>query len=251
MISQRNFHDPSDTLPIPKNGSKSFSSVLVMFIMQAATAQEFASQVDAKCFLYQWDMAAVIVYERTLCLELIAITLFFTLTLGSFDADFLVVLFQGGKIFACFRELTLLHSLANIPVHERTLGIHKIELVIDAREHLGNGCGVADHAHCAHNFGKITTRDHGWWLVIDAAFKPGWAPIDKLNGTLGLDGCHCSIHILGHHITTVHHAASHVLAMTRIALCHHCCWLEAGVCDLSYRQLLVVRLLCRDDWSAH
>ena len=46
----------------------------------------------------------------------------------------------------------------------------------------------------------------------------------------------------------VHHAAGHVLAMARITLHHHGGWLEDRHGDLCHGQLLMVCLLCRDDW---
>lgn len=64
--------------------------------------------------------------------------------------------------------------------------------------------------------------------------ESSWAPVDKLYGTLGLDGTDGSVYILGYNITSVQHAASHVLAMTRIAFDHLVGRLEAGVGDLSH-----------------
>ena len=58
-----------------------------------------------------------------------------------------------------------------------------------------------DHAAGTHDLGKVTTRHHGGWLVVDAALEAGGAPIHELDGALGLDGCHSSIHILGHDVT--------------------------------------------------
>merc|ERR1719213_675178 len=123
-----------------------------------------------------------------------------------------------------------------------------VKLVVDAREHLSNRSGVADHANSAHDLGEITTWHDSWWLVVDATFKSCRGPIHKLDCTLGLYSCHACVHVLGHHISTVHHAASHVLTMTRIALDHHCRWLKAGIGDISDGELLVVCLLSRDDW---
>ena len=78
---------------------------------------------------------------------------------------------------------------------------------------------------------------------------PSGAPVDKLNGPLGLDGNNNRVDILGHNISTVHEATCHVLSMTRIALGHHAGGLENGVGDLSHGELLVVCLLGRDDRS--
>nr|GMC48226.1 UDP-Gal or UDP-GlcNAc-dependent glycosyltransferase [Ipomoea batatas] len=93
--------------------------------------------------------------------------------------------------------------------------------MVDAREHLSNTRGVGDHANSPLHLGEITSWNDSWWLVIDSALESSWAPIHKLDGTLGLDGSHSSVHVLGHHITTEHQAACHVFAVARVALDHH------------------------------
>ncbi len=90
---------------------------------------------------------------------------------------------------------------------------------------------------------------HSGWLVVDTALESGGAPVDELDGTLGLDGGHSCVDILGHNISTVHEAAGHVLAVAGVALGHHGCGLEGRVGDLSHAELLVVGLLGRDDWG--
>ena len=50
-------------------------------------------------------------------------------------------------------------------------------------------------------------------------------------------------------VSAVHHAAGHVLAMTRIALHHHGSGLEDRHGDLCHGQLLMVRLLRRNHWG--
>ena len=60
--------------------------------------------------------------------------------------------------------------------------------------------------------------------------------------------------LFSHQVSTIHHAASHVLAVAGIALHHHGSWLEDRHCDLCHGQLLMVRLLCRDNrsiWGQH
>merc|ERR1711968_95151 len=151
---------------------------------------------------------------------LILLTLLLTLALHGLGTDLLVVLLEGGKILATLGELTLLHTLTDIPVDEGTLGVHKIELVVHASEHLGDGGGVGDHAASTLHLGEITTGHHGWWLVVNTALEASWAPVHKLDGTLGLDGCDGRIDILWHDISTVHHAACHVFTVARIALGH-------------------------------
>merc|ERR1712146_799049 len=85
--------------------------------------------------------------QKALRSELVTITFFLALSLCSLNANLLVVLLQSSKIFTRLGKFPFLHSFANIPVDERTLGVHEIELVVDAREHLSNSCCVANHAH--------------------------------------------------------------------------------------------------------
>jgi len=132
---------------------------------------------------------------------------------------------------------------------EGTLGVHEIELVIDSGEDLSDGSGVGDHADGSHDLGEITTWDNGWWLVVDTALETGWAPVDELDGSLGLDGGDGGVDILGDDITSVHEAAGHVFTVARVALGHHGGGLEGGVGDLGNGELLVVSLLSRDDWG--
>jgi len=134
-------------------------------------------------------------------------------------------------------------------MNKGSLGVHKIELMIDSGEDLSDGSGVGDHADGSHDLGKITSWDDSWWLVIDTALEAGWAPIDELDGSLGLDGGNGSVDVLGDDITSVHHAAGHVFTVSWVALGHHGSWLESGVGDLSDGELLVVSFLGRDDWS--
>ena len=94
----------------------------------------------------------------------------------------------------------------------------------------------------------------GQWFHCILDFKTtnleaSWAPVHKLNGSLGLDGCNSCIHILWYHITTVQQTASHVFAVTWITFHHLIGWLKAGISDFSNTQLLVVGFLGRDNRS--
>merc|ERR1712153_279265 len=180
--------------------------------------------------------------------SLILLTLLLALALHGLGTDLLVVLLESGKVLATLGELTLLHTLTDVPVDERALGVHKIELVVHAGEHLGDGGGVGDHAAGALHLGEVTTWHHGWWLVVDTALEASRAPVDELDSALGLDGGDGSVDILWHDITAVHHAAGHVLTVARIALGHHVGWLEARVGDLGDGEGLVVGLLGGDNW---
>merc|ERR1719453_2271764 len=121
--------------------------------------------------------------------ELIAVAFLFALTLGSLDTNLLVILLESRQVFTGLTELTFFHTLSDIPMHESTLAVHEIELVVDAGEDFGNGCGIADHAAGTHDLGQVTTWDHSWWLVIDTTLEASGRPVDKLDGALGLNGC--------------------------------------------------------------
>jgi len=121
--------------------------------------------------------------------------------------------------------------------------------VIDAAKYLGNGGGVGDHADSTHDLGKIATRDDSRRLIVDTALEASRRPVNKLDGTLGLDGRNSSVDVLRDDITTVHQTAGHVLTVTRVALDHHAGRFKDSVGDLSNRQLLVISLLSRDDGS--
>merc|ERR1719326_296888 len=173
--------------------------------------------------------------------------LILTLAIGGLGAHLLVVLLEGGKILTGLGELTFLHTLTDVPVHEGTLGVHEVELVVDTGQSLGHSGRVGNHGTGAHDLGEIATGHHSGWLVVDTALETSGTPVDKLDGALGLDGGHSGVHVLGDDVTTVHQADSHVLAVTGITLGEHRGGFEHRVGDLTHGQLLVVRLLSRDD----
>jgi hypothetical protein len=57
-------------------------------------------------------------------------------------------------------------------------------------------------------------------LVVDANFEASRAPVNELDGPLGLDGGDGGVDVFGHDVTAVQHAARHVLAVAGVAL-HH------------------------------
>ena len=161
--------------------------------------------------------------------------------------DFLVILLKSSQILTSFREFTFLHTFTNIPVDESTLGVHKIELVVKARPGLGNGSGVGQHADGTLNLGNLTAGDDAGSLVVDADLETGGAPVDELDGTLGLDLGNGGSDILGDDISTVQETTGHVLSVPGVALDHLVRGLETGSGDLLDAQLLVEGLLGRQD----
>merc|ERR1711981_1339314 len=172
-----------------------------------------------------------------------------TFTFGGFDSYLLVILLEGSKILSGFGEFTFFHTFTDVPMDEGSLGVHKIELMIDSGEDLSDGSGVGDHADGSHDFGEITSWDNSWGLVIDTALEASWAPVDELDGSLGLDGGNGGVDVLGDNVTSVHHTTGHVFTVSWVTFGHHGSWLESGVGDLSDGELLVVSFLGRDDWG--
>jgi hypothetical protein len=84
-------------------------------------------------------------------------------------------------------------------------------------------------------------------LSSETCLETGGAPVHKLYGLVDFDGGNGGVHILGHHVAPVEQADRHILPLPRVTLHHLIAGLEAGLCDLVHRHLLVVGLLCRDD----
>ena len=130
---------------------------------------------------------------------------------------------------------------------ESSLGIHQVEFVVKSGEDFGDGGGVGDHADGSHDFSKITSGDDGGWLIVDSDLEASGAPVNELNGSLGLDGGNGSVDILGDDVTSVHHGASHILSVSGIAFSHHVGGLERAVSNFSNGELFVVGLFSGDD----
>merc|ERR1712224_1150075 len=113
-------------------------------------------------------------------LLLILLTFLLTLAFHGLGTNLLVVFLKGSEILTTLRELSLLHTLSDIPVNEGTLGVHEIELVVHAGKHLSNCGGVGDHAASTLHLGQVTTWHHGGWLVVDATLEASRAPVDEL-----------------------------------------------------------------------
>jgi hypothetical protein len=167
----------------------------------------------------------------------------------SVGTDFLIILLKGSQIFTSLREFTLFHSLSNIPVNESSLGIHKIELVIDSGEDLCNCSGIGQHKKGSGDLGKITSRNGSRGLRVKSTFESSGAPIDELNGSLSLHNGNGVGNILRNDVSTVHKAAGHVLSVSGVAFSHHIGRLKDGVGKLSSSQGLVVSLLSSNDGS--
>ena len=132
---------------------------------------------------------------------------------------------------------------------ECSLGVHEIEFVIDSWEDLSNSGWVRDHTDGSHDFSKISTWNNCRWLIVDTTLEASWAPVNELDGSLGLNSSNGCIDILGDDITSVHEATGHVFTMSGVTLCHHGSGFEGRVSDLSNWELLVISFLSGDDWG--
>ena len=86
-------------------------------------------------------------------------------------------------------------------------------------------------------------------LVADTELEASRAPVDELNGALGLEGGDSRVGIVGNDVTAVQQAGGHVLAVAGVALDHLVVGLEAGHGHLLDRVGLVGGLGGRDDGS--
>ena len=112
---------------------------------------------------------------------------------------------------------------------EGSLGVHQIKLVIQTSPGLSNGGGVRQHAHSSLDLGQVAPRNNSWWLVVDTNFEPGGAPVDELDGSLGLDGGDSSVNIFGNNVSSVQETASHVLAVSGVTFHHLKDWFCTSV----------------------
>jgi len=173
----------------------------------------------------------------TLSLITVHITLHAIITIIS--TELRVFTLEGFEILTSLGELTLLHTLTHVPVDECTLGEHEIELLVHAAEHLADGSGVGLHAHSTRKSRHVAAGDNHGRTAVETSLETSRTPVDKLDGALVLDLVDGNAHILGHDITTIHEAASHVLALARIALHKGVGRVESGGGDLLNRVLLV------------
>merc|ERR1712190_467657 len=114
-------------------------------------------------------------------LKFITVAFLLSFTFCGLNANFFVVFLKGRQVFAGLAELPFFHTFSNVPVDKCTLAVHKVELVVNARENLCDGRRVADHAASAHYLRQVASRNNCWRLVVDATFEASWTPINELN----------------------------------------------------------------------
>merc|ERR1719317_487971 len=180
---------------------------------------------------------------------LIFISFSIILSFSRVKANLLIILLKSSKILTSFGEFSFLHTLSNIPVNKSSLGIHEVKLVVQPGPGFSNSCGIGEHTDSTSNLCLVPSWYNSGGLIVDTNLESCRTPVNKLDAPLSLDGCDGSVHILGDHISSVEKTASHVLAMTGIALHHLVSRLKTSIGDLRHSNLLMVSLLSRDDGS--
>ncbi len=105
----------------------------------------------------------------------------------------------------------------------------------------------AGNIHSTVDLGQVTVGDQLRRLEADTELETGRAPVNELDGALGLECCDGAMGILGDDISSVQQASGHVLAVAGITLHHLVVGLEAGHRDLLDRVGLMGSLGSRDD----
>ena len=148
--------------------------------------------------------------------ETIHLVLASLLDIRGVDTNLLVVLLEGCKILTSLGELALLHTLTDVPVNEGTLRVEKIELVVESAPGGRDRSRVGKHAKAASDLRQVATRNVRRRLIADTELEASRAPVDELDGALGLDDGDSGIDVLGNDITTVEEGARHCNTIRKV-----------------------------------
>ena len=118
---------------------------------------------------------------------------------------------------------------------ESTLRVHEIELAGESGPSLCDSGRVGQHADGAVDLGEITVGNHLGRLVADTNLESSGAPVNELDGALGLEVGNGGMGVLGNDIATVQQTGSHIFTVAGVALDHLVVRFEAGVGDLHDR----------------
>jgi hypothetical protein len=83
------------------------------------------------------------------------------------------------------------------------------------------------YLHSAADLGEVAVGHVLRSLVADTKLETSRAPVDELDGSLGLKGSNGGMGVVGNDITTVQQASGHVLAVAGVTLDHLVVRLEA------------------------
>ena len=183
-------------------------------------------------------------------------------TVGGVGGNFFVISFQRSKILASLGKFAFLHALADVPVHESSLGVHEVELVGQRGPCLRYCGGVGqdaagevsfgqrlmnDYLHSTVDLCEVTIWHHLRRLEADANLESGWAPVDKLDGLLGLEAGYGTMCLLGHNISAVEQACCHIFSIAWVTLDHLVARLKARHGNFLDRVGLIARFCGRNN----
>merc|ERR1712023_50110 len=102
----------------------------------STTTHQIGSRGTGKAFLLHCGHVCLQPLERpftnrTQRSELITVPLLLALSFGGLDADLFVILLQRRQVLTGLGELPLLHTLSDVPMHEGTLRVHEVELMVN------------------------------------------------------------------------------------------------------------------------
>jgi hypothetical protein len=66
-------------------------------------------------------------------------------------------------------------------------------------------------------------------LIVDTALETSWAPVEKLNGSVGLDDGNSGVGILANKITSVHDVENHIFSVFGVTFSYRSSGLKSGV----------------------
>merc|ERR1712188_95473 len=133
---------------------------------------------------------------------------------GSSGENIEVVLLEESKILTGLGELTLLHTLTDIPVDEGTLGVHEVELGDKSLgEDARDGNVVSDHDDVTGRVGHVIIGSELGRLVVEADLETGWAPVYEGDLVVGLDPLGDLVGLLGSDISSVVEGDGHVFVL--------------------------------------
>jgi hypothetical protein len=169
-------------------------------------------------------------------------------------SNLLIILLKRSKILTGLAKLAFLHTLTHVPVHESTLAIHEVKLVIQAGPSLGNGRGVGKHRDGAVDRGETaicggSRRDGNRLLVVDADLEAGGAPLDKVERRLRLECSNGGAAVAVDDVTAVEEGDGHVFALAGVANDHLVVRLKALEGQVRYLEALMSTLGSTNDRS--
>lgn len=88
-------------------------------------------------------------------------------------------------------------------MHEGTLRVKEVEFVVETAPGGRDGGRVGQHTHATSDLGQVTAGNVGRGFIADAELETSGAPVDKLDGALGLNDTDGGVDILGDDITTI------------------------------------------------